>query len=391
MPFSLTIPSTTTSADPKPYTLYNLNLKGPLRTTVIQKRYSEFDGLNDALTKAVGAPPVPLPAKSWFKRTVNSPELTEERRKGLEAYVKAIETSDDARWRNSNVWRDFLGLPPIAVSVKERSGSGTADGLPPPMTAGAWLDLHGNLKGLLHEARVQLSKREQASTTLQQHEAGGNAKKCLVKAHTLVLRLEEGLKGLQEGRAGERLGDGEVRRRKDLLGRARKERQGLEGVLNTWVVKHPNAASNGGVGAAMATDAQKQGLFQNVLSGDSAVNSAASSQTNLSRGSGMPGSYPAQGPATSSRRVLGGPPPKETERSRELDNEGVLQLQKQIMQEQDLDVQDMGQVVRRMREMGIAINEELIEQGQLLDMLDQDVDRVDGKIAIAKKRVGKIK
>ena len=43
-----------------------------------------------------------------------------------------------------------------------------------------------------------------------------------------------------------------------------------------------------------------------------------------------------------------------------------------------------------MKEMGVAINEELIEQGQLLDVVDQDVDRVGGKIDIARKRIRKI-
>jgi regulator of vacuolar morphogenesis len=393
MPYTLSIPSTTTSTDPnnKPYTVYNLTLAGPLRTQVLPKRYSDFDNLHAALTKSTSlTPPAPLPAKSWFKRTVNSPELTEERRKGLEEYVKAIEEAEDSQWRNSGVWREFLGLSPLQVGA--RRGSGVADVPPPPMTANAWLNLHTQLKALLHESRMQLARREQAQATVQQHEAGANAKKCLVKANTLILRLEEGLKGLQDGRAGEKLGEGEIRRRRDLLGRARKERQGLEGVLNTWVVKHPSSASNGGVGSAMATEGQKAGLFGNAIPNNTNFASANSSSSNLSRNN-MPGAFPGTGPApaTSSRRVLGGPPPKETERTRELDNEGVLQMQKQIMQEQDLDVGDLQKTVHRMREMGIAINEELAVQADMLDMLDQDVDRAGGKIEIAKKRIGKIK
>jgi regulator of vacuolar morphogenesis len=60
------------------------------------------------------------------------------------------------------------------------------------------------------------------------------------------------------------------------------------------------------------------------------------------------------------------------------------------MREQDLDVQDLTAIVRRMKDMGIAINEELVDQGQLLDVLDQDVDRVGAKIDVAKKRIRKI-
>jgi hypothetical protein len=84
----------------------------------------------------------------------------------------------------------------------------------------------------------------------------------------------------------------------------------------------------------------------------------------------MPGAFPT--PAKG--RVLGGPA-KETERTRERNNEGVLQLQRQLMQEQDMDVEELNKTVRKMKEMGIAINEELVEQQPLLDILDQDVDR----------------
>src|SRR5579871_2110871 len=371
MPYTLSIPSTTIATDTnsKPYTAYNLILSTPLRTITLQKRYTDFSTLHSNLTSSVGAaPPVPLPAKSWFKRTVTDANLTEERRSGLETYIHAIEDADDPKWRNSKPWRDFLGLPPLPdVQIKTggRKGSlSTTDwGAQQQSVMGPnqWLDLHAQLKSLLHEARTLLSKREHAPSTAAQHEASAGAKKGLVKANTLILRLEAGLGDLAEGKAGgEKLGEGEIRRRRDLLSRARQEREGLDGVLNAWVVTKANATT------ALASDPQKDGLF------DGASNV----------GSGMPGTFPL-GPqqqqqqqrvtSSSRRRVFGGPPAKETERTRELDNEGVLKLQQQIMKEQDMDVDDLSQVVRRMKDMGIAINEELVEQSQLLDMLDQDV------------------
>ena len=69
----------------------------------------------------------------------------------------------------------------------------------------------------------------------------------------------------------------------------------------------------------------------------------------------------------------------------------MLQLQKQIMQDQDLDVEELAKIVRRQKNMGIAINEELEDQIKMLERVDEDVDRVKGKIDIAKKRIGKIK
>lgn len=86
-------------------------------------------------------------------------------------------------------------------------------------------------------------------------------------------------------------------------------------------------------------------------------------------------------------RVLG----KETSETRELDNAGVVQLQKQKMAEQDMDVEELRKIIQRQRELGTQIHEELEVQNEMLRMVDEDVDRVQGKIDVAKKRVGKIK
>ena len=93
--------------------------------------------------------------------------------------------------------------------------------------------------------------------------------------------------------------------------------------------------------------------------------------------------------AKPSGRVLGGPL-KETERTRELDNNGVLQLQQQVMQEQDEDVLSLGKTVAKLKDMGIQINEELTIQNEMLGLVEGDVDRVQGKIDVARRRIGKI-
>lgn len=157
---------------------------------------------------------------------------------------------------------------------------------------------------------------------------------------------------------GPQLGGGEFRRRHDLLTTEKKVRDALEELSNSLTARS-NAETTG---FALASKSDKESLFKDA---------------NNSR-------------ASASRRVLGAPL-KETERTRELDNAGVLQLQQQIMQQQETDVEDLSKVVRRMREMGVQISEELVYQNKMLGMLDQDVDRVQDKVDIAKKRVGKIK
>ena len=141
---------------------------------------------------------------------------------------------------------------------------------------------------------------------------------------------------------------------------SRREVEGLEAMLRN-MPKLASSKESVGATAAAASESDKSALW----SGTSA-------------GVAKPG------------RVLGGAM-KETDRTRERDNAGVLKLQQQMMAEQDEDVLVLGQAVSRMKEMGIMINEELVVQNQMLDLLDGDVERVQGKIDVGRKRIGKIR
>ncbi|RMZ78732.1 hypothetical protein DV737_g3788, partial [Chaetothyriales sp. CBS 132003] len=332
----ISIPNTSVVAEPKPYTVYNIVLRLPLRSYTVQKRFSDFGTLHDSLTAQAGAaPPVSLPSKSWFASTVNNPELTEERRTALETYVKTINQSDDSRWRDTSAWTSFIALPRSFSTTSEASSKAGAKLLAarsaPITDAVVWLDYHRDLKTQLHEARLRLTTRDQASTPQEQHEASAAAKSCLVQAGSLIAALEDGLATIQkaasEGWAGgHKLGGGEVRRRRDLLAAAKKDKDGLERLL-----------------AAIGTKSRL----------DTAV-------------------------AT------------ETDETRELDNQGLLQLQKQKMAEQDSDVEQLRTIIQRQKELGIQINDELAVQNDLLRIVDDDVGRVKGKMDIAKKRTDKI-
>ncbi|KAI9717820.1 MAG: hypothetical protein M1812_004549 [Candelaria pacifica] len=366
-PPELSIPHTQTSTTTPPYTIYNISIRLPLRSYILQKRYSDFLALHKLLTTQSTnntSPPFPLPSKSWFSRTISNPTLTEARRKGLETYLRKVNEARDQRWRNTDAWRRFLNLPIAATTTTGGMGEGTTAALQARLVADAtatlsdptvWLDTHRELKGMLRDARAWLTRRDQATTALEQRDAAAQAKRFLVKASTAIAKLDKGLKGGagDEDWGTERLGEGEKLRRKDLVASARVERDGLEALLVAVAAKS-NGAENG---AAMATKQDKAVLIGN--------------------GSARSG------------RVLGAPA-KETERTRERDNEGVLQLQKQMMEEQDLDVDALRKIVARQKELGIAINEEINEQNALLKMTDEDVDRLEGKIGVAKKRIGKI-
>jgi regulator of vacuolar morphogenesis len=365
----ISIPNTTIQDTPSPHTVYNISLRLPLRSYNVQKRYSDFLDLHSSLTSVTGeSPPASPPPKSWFAKTIHNPELTEQRRQGLQSYLQTINTHSDSRWRNNAVWRAFLNLPSSFTSSSQSSKadtlhsfiSGPGSGNAPITDPVLWLDCHRDLKTHLHDARLHLTTRDQASTPQKQHEASAAAKSSLVKAGSLISALDDGLPQIQK--SPQKLGEGELRRRRDLLSSARKDKDGLESLLNAMAAK---SALDSAVANISDTDALLK------------ISSQNTSKTTF----GSQASKPRTG-----GRVLG----KETSETRELDNAGVVQLQKQKMADQDLDVEELRKIIMRQRELGTQIHEELEVQNDLLKMVDEDVDRVQGKIDIAKKRVGKI-
>jgi regulator of vacuolar morphogenesis len=80
---------------------------------VIWKRYSEFDELNDKLVRLFpnNPPPYEMPVKHYFQSTLGNPVLVEERRRGLEEFLRGILFHKDDRWRETDEWKEFLAIP----------------------------------------------------------------------------------------------------------------------------------------------------------------------------------------------------------------------------------------------------------------------------------------
>jgi regulator of vacuolar morphogenesis len=165
---------------------------------------------------------------------------------------------------------------------------------------------------------------------------------------TLITALDEGLKTSSGNyrnngdSSSNSLGEGELRRRRDLLINARKEKDGLEDLLNTMAAKSR-------IDNAVASIKDKEALL----------------------GPSGAGGNAGRKPAARSGRILG----KETDKTRELDNQGVLQLQQDTIREQDLSAGELLKIVRRQKELGIRINEELEIQNEMLRMVDEDTTR----------------
>lgn len=364
-PPEIAIPSTSVSDEgsSKPYTLYNITLRLPLRSFVVQKRYSDFARLHSTLVEQVGsAPPEPLPGKHWLKSTVRSPDLTRDRQAGLEKYLRAIAETPDRRWRDTFAWRAFLNLP---SSSSATNSAVSASGMVRPAATGAadpqtWLDMYRELKQNMNEARQHLSRRDAASesgNTTAAAEAGSAAKKVLLKAGTLVSGLSDGLRKMQES---SRLGEGELRRRRDLVSTARMERDALDKLYNTM----PTSSGSSNARVSQVTSP------------------TATSNVTAEKAALLKGGRPAG-------RVLGAPLP-ETAKTRELDNEGVLLLQKKELADQDLNLDQLTTIIRRQKEMGLQIKDEVDAQTEMLAQLDEDVDRVHKKLDVANNRIKKL-
>lgn len=312
-----------------------------------------------------------------------------------------------------------------------------------------WLDVHAELKSQLQAARSALARREQlqnssssspsssssssssslssslSSTTSQStitqetanvHEIAGTAKKSLVRAGTLVAALDAGLhrlsgpvdardKNSSSGRASNNknrsngtriLGPGELRRRRDMLCAARTERAGLEALL------HSSSNSNTNTNAASATNAnsnnnthtrpQYRSSTTKTLLDTSATTSTNANTTTTTNNNNN------RKPRL--QRTLGGgsqqstttiTTPKETAQTRPLDNTALLQLQQETMDAQDKDVNLLTASVRKIKDMGQMIGEEVALQTEMMGLVQADVERVEGKVGVARGRVKKLK
>jgi regulator of vacuolar morphogenesis len=107
--------------------------------------------------------------------------------------------------------------------------------------------------------------------------------------------------------------------------------------------------------------------------------------------------------STSSSSLLASSPPQkptrkfgsssrldETALTRPLDNESLLQLQRQAMDSQDSEVDALLAIVRRQKEVGSAIGDELETQNRLLEELELGIDRTRAGVKSVDKRLDKV-
>lgn len=359
--------------DPKPHVVFRIDIQAHVRSWQMWRRYSEFTDLHTELTKSVGAPPPsPLPPKHAFAmlRSPKNEALLEERRAGLEAYLRAIISAKDSQWLDTYAFRDFLGIP-IGKHHAPAGDLAIIGDPSPQFTSSTWLDEHMDLQARVRDIRADVNRRDAFS---ERGDVGGahttnvQAKKKLAGVLTRVGVLVAGLDALvkQSG-----MSEGELQRRTDMVARLQDDCEKLAKMLT--------------VSASRLTS----------LSSPSASASAARNTTAGSdRAALLAGGGGGGEPAVSSKpiaRVFGAPPPpKETEETRPLDDHGLFQLQQTKMDQQDAQLGQLTAILQRQKQLGNAINNELAQHIELLDGLSNDMDRVGGKLTAAKKQLNRL-
>jgi len=100
-----------------------------------------------------------------------------------------------------------------------------------------------------------------------------------------------------------------------------------------------------------------------------------------------------KGPTSFSKpgRVFGAPPPpQETEETRPLDSNGLLQLQQVKIDDQDANLAQLSAILQRQKHLGLAIDAEIKQHIEMLDQVDQDMDRFGDKLGAAKKQMNRL-
>ena len=354
------IPSYEERTDPSPHTVYRIQITASVREWPMWRRYSEFADLHTELAKSAGSPPpAALPPKRSLSifRSHSNPTILDQRRVGLETYLRAILSAKDDKWRESYEFKQFLGIPigkHAAIEGRLATTHSSKD-----FTLVSWLDEHMELQSSIRDIRADINKRDALSDRGDisgSHQSNVQAKKKLLTVQTRVDALDDSLKTL--AMAG--MSEGELQRRAEMVARMRDDCEKL-----TKMVTVARQTSRG-LGTTLernpAPDSDRSALL-------------------------------GKGPATFSKsgRVFGAPPPpRETEETRPLDANGLLQLQQAKIDDQDTNLSQLTAIIQRQKHLGLAINAEVRQHIEILDQLDQDVDRFGNKMSAAKKQLNRL-
>ncbi|KAK4514048.1 uncharacterized protein ATC70_006056 [Mucor velutinosus] len=388
---SIFIKQTETRHDPKAYTAYRIDIQAAVRQWHIWKRYSDFTKLHEQLTHTFPDVSLPahLPHKRIFPPTFHSSDRVEDRRQGLEDYLRTLLSCRDDRWRKTDIWNDFLALPEQNNTTATSPSSSPARAKEPIVTFGSWLDEYGDLLTLSREIRSLINSRN-AHTSQQEV---SDAMQCEVKAKKGLMTLNARLSILEASlhdNQDQFVADGEARRREDKLNSLKVEKDVLIQLVNATRQDLTKSAKKKPVTTAASAAAIRRDNNNTNNYGDIGfdqqqnVRRAATTGHNTKAGGGR-----AFGSALLKQQQQ--QKLQETEFTKGLDNQELLNYQTQVMKDQDLHIEQFSQLLGRQKELGVAINHELENQIDVLESLDIQVDNTQTKLAFGNKKLSKIK
>ncbi|KAJ3007192.1 hypothetical protein HKX48_009268, partial [Thoreauomyces humboldtii] len=372
------VPTHTVLSSPSPHITYTVSLRGPSRTWTVQKRYSEFQTLHLDLTTETSLPPtVPLPPKHFSlfgSSALSDPVRIEERRRGLEGYLRGVLYSAETAWRRSCAWKTFLDLQVGSTGGEAGttlSGTSTSTSTTTTsMTPQAWMSEHEALRSLTREIRANVAKRDRcvAQNDVQGAQSAAVAGKVALRSlETRLGVLERSLKappGTDGSGGGGGVAKGERQRRQDLFGSLVGEAEGVARALSSSTLSASTALS-----ASAARLTPQQTTDRNALLGS----------PNPSRRFGTAASSSSSSSNNNNNAAFSSMEPQ-----------ALLGQQQELMAVQDDALTSLSSIIRRQKEIGMAIGQELDLQNGLLEEVDDQVGRVQGRLAGTTKKLDRV-
>jgi regulator of vacuolar morphogenesis len=364
---SISIPITSSIASiVRPVILYHISVAYSNGTTVtICKRYSELYEFHLNLIKEVlnDQVPVPFPPKSFLP--VLDTIAIMDRQNKLQNYFSGLLYSKDCRWRRSSSWIQFLNIPKECIVSESQHDKynlihpSNPDSVPLDMNS--WIAEYSKSADLVISIREAIVERDKyagsSSGVAASQVAANNAKKSVRILKQYFERLQEALErhstdktwvqswiddqtfGGSFSSSSQNVGEGELARRRDLLKNMKNDIDALEHKLES-------------ASTASSFAVQRDELL------------------------------------TGSRRKFG--VAQETDKTRPLNESQLLSLQSQIMNQQDEALDALSGVIKRQKQIGMAINQELDYHNQLLDDLEDGVNRTKSGLKAGDKKLNRI-
>jgi regulator of vacuolar morphogenesis len=361
---------------PTAHTVYKIEISGEVRSWTLFKRYSDFDSFHRAICNLCPdhPPPIPLPPKRYFtfpsfaaslSSGPSSSEFIDERKAGLEKYLRAILDDASEVIRNTREWRAFLNIPesrPSATKLKHTSSS--------------WLDDFRRSRQLLAETRELYKKasEEYAKDFASSRSLISQAKKHLatltVNVHHLEQYIEEIHKRFDNTTNSdvtkEEISLTEFYRRQSILKSLKQEKESVSNEVHLF----------------------GQPCSPTIPRSFSPATSSSKSSSTSERTQLLTTTHTV---IATGRRAFGvSTPPVETAETRALDNQGLVHMQRDMMKDQDQYLDKLFETIARQKEIAGTISQELDIQNDLLVHLDHEVNNTQGKLKVTEKKISRI-